>query len=78
MAVLLDISITFFRIDFERKNGKFLVSKHNVHFKINQNYSKFIQNLFVVPQNKKPPPLVNCSNRISDELCAIYVSTVAL
>ena len=30
-----------------------------------------INRLFAVPQNKKPPPLPKCSNRISDELCAM-------
>ena len=35
LTVLLDISVTFYGMDFERKNGKFRISERNVHFKDN-------------------------------------------
>ena len=35
------------------------------------NLRNFRNFLFVVPQNKKFPPLPKCSNRISDELCTM-------
>ena len=31
LTVLLDISVTFFGMNFERKSGKFLLSVHNFH-----------------------------------------------